>query len=117
MTFFLYLLVFLNSFGLLYLAYLILKKYRNPTLETSSSISSSGIQKVGLYRYNPFDDLGTDQSFSLSILDSTNTGIILTSLHHRNFTRIYAKSVKNGEGDNITLSKEEKSAIVKAIKH
>lgn len=117
MTFFLYLVVFLNSLGLLYLAYLILKKYRNPSLEVSSPHLSSGVQKVGLYRYNPFDDLGTDQSFSLSILDSNNTGIILTSLHHRNFTRIYAKPVKNGAGDNITLSKEEKSAIVKAIKH
>lgn len=117
MTNFVYIIVFLNSVGLIYLAYLILKKYRNPNSESSTSVNVSGIQKVGLFRYNPFDDFGSDQSFSLSILDSTNSGVILTSLHHRNFTRIYAKSVKNGEGDSITLSKEEKSAIVKAIKH
>lgn len=109
--------VFLNSIGLLYLAYLILKKYRLSASHNSPSVSVSGIHKVGLYRYNPFDDLGGDQSFSLSILDSTNSGVILTSLHHRNFTRIYAKPVKNGQGDTITLSNEEKSAIVKAIKH
>lgn len=117
MNIFFNILVLLNTFGLLYLAYLILKKYRNPISDSSPSVNISGIQKVGLFRYNPFDDLGSDQSFSLSILDSTNSGVILTSLHHRNFTRIYAKPVKNGEGDSITLSNEEKSAIVKAIKH
>lgn len=117
MTFLLYLIVFLNSLGLIYLAYLIIKKYRQDPVQNDLLANHSGIQKVGLFRYNPFDDLGSDQSFSLSILDSTNSGIILTSLHHRNFTRIYAKPVKNGEGDSITLSNEEKSAIVKAIKH
>jgi len=117
MTSFLYLIVFLNSLGLLYLAYLILKKYRQIPSITSTGPSNHSIQKVTLVRYNPFDDLGSDQSFSLSILDQTNSGVILTSLHHRNFTRIYAKPIKNGEGDSITLSKEEKSAIVKAVKH
>ena len=116
MTIFLYLIVFLNSAGLLYLAYLILKKYRSVE-GTKTNITASGVQKVGLFRYNPFDDLGSDQSFSLSILDSQNSGVVISSLHHRNFTRIYAKPVKNGEGDSITLSKEEKSAIVKAINH
>lgn len=117
MTTFVYIIIFLNSLGLLYLAYLILKKYSLSNSENLPSVSVTGIQKIGLFRYNPFDDLGSDQSFSLSILDSTNSGVILTSLHHRNFTRIYAKPIKNGEGDSITLSKEEKSAIVKAIKH
>ena len=117
MNIFIYILTFLNTLGLLYLVYLILKKYRQPDSHNSPSASGSGFQKVGLYRYNPFDDLGSDQSFSLSILDSTNSGVILTSLHHRNFTRIYAKPVINGQGDTITLSNEEKSAIVKAIKH
>jgi hypothetical protein len=117
MTTFVYIIIFLNSLGLLYLAYLILKKYSSSNLTNSPLTPVSNIQKIGLFRYNPFDDLGSDQSFSLSILDSTDSGVILTSLHHRNFTRIYAKPIKNGEGDSITLSKEEKSAIVKAIKH
>lgn len=114
MNIFFYILVISNTIGLLYLAYLILKKYHKFDSPNLPSTSISGIQKVGLFRYNPFDDLGSDQSFSISILDSTNSGVILTSLHHRNFTRIYAKPVKNGQGDNITLSNEEKSAIVKA---
>ncbi len=117
MTTFIYIIIFLNSIGLIYLAYLIIKKYKTPLDPITNTPSTAGIQKVGLFRYNPFDDLGSDQSFSLSILDSSNSGIILTSLHHRNFTRIYAKPIKNGEGDSITLSNEEKSAIVKAIKH
>jgi len=116
MNVFINILVIFNTLGLLYLAYLIIKKYK-PSNKVASNHSTDGVQKVGLYRYNPFDDLGGDQSFSLSILDSTNSGVILTSLHHRNFTRIYAKPVKDGQGDTITLSNEEKSAIVKAIKH
>jgi hypothetical protein len=116
MNIFINILVIGNTLGLLYLAYLIIKKYKHSN-KVLSNHSIDGVQKVGLYRYNPFDDLGGDQSFSLSILDSTNSGVILTSLHHRNFTRIYAKPVKNGQEDTITLSNEEKSAIVKAIKH
>jgi len=73
--------------------------------------------KIGITRFNPFDDVGGDQSFILSILDKNNSGAIITSLHNRDITRIYAKPIKNGAGDNITLSKEEKSAIVKTIKN
>ena len=72
--------------------------------------------KINITRFNPFDDIGGDQSFIISILDQDNSGAILTSLHNRDITRIYAKAIKNGEGDNITLSKEEKLAIVKTIK-
>lgn len=70
---------------------------------------------MNLIRFNPFDDIGGNQSFILVLLDKDNSGIILTSLHHRSFSRIYAKPIKNGQGDNITLSKEEKSAILKTI--
>jgi hypothetical protein len=78
-------------------------------------ISDSKV-KINITRFNPFDDIGGDQSFVFSILDQNNSGAILTSLHNRDLTRIYAKPIKNGEGDNITLSKEEKLAIVKTIK-
>lgn len=79
------------------------------------SKTSGAIEKIKLIRFNPFDDIGGDQSFILVLLNKENSGILLTSLHHRSFTRIYAKTIKNGQGDNITLSKEEKSAILKAI--
>jgi hypothetical protein len=112
----LYLLTILNFFGFLYLLYLILTKYRNLPLGGSKITETSGaIEKMKLIRFNPFDDVGGDQSFILVLLNKENSGLLLTSLHHRSFTRLYAKTIKKGEGDNITLSKEEKSAILKAI--
>lgn len=71
--------------------------------------------KINLIRFNPFEDLGGDQSFILVMLDNTNSGVIITSLHSRDVTRTYAKAIKNGEGYNTTLSKEEKMAVVKTI--
>jgi len=109
-------LTLINFLGFLYLLYLILTKYRHLSPENKQiSETTGGIEKIKLIRFNPFDDVGGDQSFILVLLNKENSGILLTSLHHRSFTRIYAKPIKNGQGDNITLSKEEKSAILKAI--
>jgi hypothetical protein len=114
MSFLIYLLVFLNLVWLAFLTYVI---YRKNSIKNNGNetISDSKI-KINITRFNPFDDIGGDQSFILSILDQNNSGAILTSLHNRDLTRIYAKPIKNSEGDNITLSKEEKLAIVKTIK-
>jgi len=107
-------LLVLNLLVTSYLIFLILKKYKKVPAQVSTSVDNHNL-KLNLVRFNPFDDLGSDQSFILSLLDQNNSGVIITSLHHRNFTRIYAKPIKLGEGDGITLSKEEKSAILKTI--
>jgi len=73
------------------------------------------IQKVGLIRFNPFKELGGDHSFSLAILDSHDSGIIITSLHTRDRTRVYMKDVKKGKS-GFELSSEEKKALVNAQK-
>lgn len=74
------------------------------------------IQKVGLLRFNPFEDTGGDQSFVLAVLDGQNSGVVLTSLHNRGITRWYAKKVKTGKGVDYQLSEEEEKAIHQAIK-
>jgi hypothetical protein len=71
------------------------------------------IQKVGLVRFNPFKELGGDHSFSLSVLDGEGSGVIITSLHTRDRTRVYMKRILKGKGD-IELSEEEKKALLKA---
>jgi hypothetical protein len=71
------------------------------------------IQKVGLIRFNPFKELGGDHSFSLAILDSHDSGIIITSLHTRDRTRVYMKDVKKGKS-GFDLSSEEKKALTNA---
>lgn len=82
-------------------------------LEDRSSRSLSGTY---LLRFNPFEEIGGDQSFVLALLDNSHSGVIITSLHNRNSTRVYAKTIKNGNSDT-TLSKEEKTAILKTISY
>lgn len=74
------------------------------------------IQKVGLVRYNPFAETGGDQSFCLSLLDGKDSGLVISSLHSRDTTRIYAKPVRKGKAAGYDLSAEEKQAIKRAKK-
>jgi hypothetical protein len=71
------------------------------------------IQKIGLVRFNPFKELGGDHSFSMAILDSHDSGIVITSLHTRDRTRVYMKDIKKGKS-NFDLSTEEKKAFTDA---
>ncbi len=67
----------------------------------------------GLVRFNPFPDTGGNQSFALALLDESESGFIVSSLHSRTGTRIYAKAIVNGKTDT-TLSAEETQAIEEA---
>ncbi|HEX8974531.1 MAG TPA: DUF4446 family protein, partial [Patescibacteria group bacterium] len=78
------------------------------------SLAHRGVHKVGIIRFNPFKDIGGDQSFALALLDGKNSGVVVSSLHTREGTRIYAKPIVKGESDKYTLTDEEKSAIKEA---
>jgi hypothetical protein len=73
------------------------------------------VQKVGIIRFNPFQETGGDHSFSIALLDGKDTGVILTGLHTRERTRVYAKEIKKGKSIH-ELSNEEKKAFTKAKK-
>ncbi len=72
------------------------------------------IQKVGLIRFNPFSELGGDQSFTLALLNAEDTGILLTGLHTRERTRVYIKDIILGKSKH-SLSNEEKKVLAKAM--
>lgn len=74
------------------------------------------IQKMSLVRFNPFEEMGGDHSFSVALLDGNDTGIIITGLHTRERTRVYIKDVKKGK-TRYELSKEEKRVLAKAQNH
>ena len=73
-------------------------------------------QRVGLIRFNPFDEVGGNQSFALALLDDHGDGIVISSLHSRETTRIYGKPVKNFSESGFEFSAEEKQAIEGAKK-
>ena len=77
--------------------------------------SNQHIQRVNLSRYNPYDETGGDQSFSVAILDNEGTGIVVTSLHARSGTRVFAKPVIKGKSSKYQFSKEEELVIKKAL--
>jgi len=71
------------------------------------------IQKVNVIRYNPFDNMGGDLCFVLTLLDGYNNGIILNGLHSREGSYIYAKPIEEGKS-KYQLSDEEKESLSKA---
>jgi hypothetical protein len=83
-------------------------------LENLKKNSKVHIQKVGIIRYNPFSNVGGDQSFSIALLDDDNNGVIITSLYAQDSNRVYAKNIKQGKSEH-SLSEEEKKAIAKAL--
>lgn len=75
----------------------------------------SCVQKVGLVRYNPFDDVGGDLSFALALLNENNDGIIINNLYSRDSCYTYAKPVKDGKAVAVKFSEEEEKALNIAI--
>ena len=57
----------------------------------------AAIRKVSFERYNPFPGIGGNLSFTLVLLDAHNSGVVITSLHNRDATRMYAKAVRDGQ--------------------
>ncbi len=82
-------------------------------IERLKKESKFSVQKIGIIRFNPFKETGSDQSFSLAILDGNDDGTVITSLYTREENRVYGKPVRAGQSEYL-LSDEEKQAIEKA---
>ena len=99
---------------------LILKQDLDKLKDHLSEVEQIGlkhVQRVQLIRYNPYDDTGGDQSFSLALLDDKGNGIVVTSLHARSGTRVFAKPILLGKGTKHHLSEEEEKVVQAAIKY
>jgi type II secretory pathway component PulM len=77
-------------------------------------VLAGAVQRVGLVRYDAFDDMGGRLSFSLALLDASGDGVVVTSINGRQDTRVYAKPVRRGVSDH-NLSDEEADAIRQAM--
>lgn len=84
-------------------------------LKREIEANKSHLQRVGFKRFNPFTNTGGNQSFSLGILDENGNGIMISSLHSREATRIYAKPIIKGKSAGTGLSAEEKQALKQAL--
>jgi uncharacterized protein DUF4446 len=72
--------------------------------------SERAFQRIGFVRFNPFEDTGSNQSFVLALLDGRDDGVVISSLHTRAATRLYAKTLSGGRSEG-ALSAEENRAV------
>ncbi|WP_199919830.1 DUF4446 family protein [Thermodesulfobium acidiphilum] len=98
---------------------------RLESVENNYKVLSGDVEKIfiklkhafqgsGIIRYDAFDNISGMYSFSYALLDANKNGIIITSIMSRDFTRVYAKEVSNGNV-NLEISPEEKKALEIAI--
>jgi hypothetical protein len=74
----------------------------------------SAFGRIGLVRFNPFEETGGNQSFALAMLDGRGDGFVVSSLHARAGTRVYAKAIGQGTSE-AALSDEEAEALRVAL--
>ena len=74
----------------------------------------SAYQKIGLVKYDAFNQMGGQLSFSLALLDENNNGFIINSVHSTEGCYSYTKEIKNGISA-LSLGKEEEEALAIAI--
>lgn len=75
--------------------------------------SQYSLQHSGIVRFNPFQHTGGDQSFALALADGHGNGVVLSSLHARDVTRVYAKPLVSWDSAH-SLTDEERQAITLA---
>jgi len=73
-------------------------------------MAMQSVQKVGVVRFNPFKETGSDQSFSIAMMDPNNNGVTISGLFTREGTRLYVKPIVAGES-KYPLTGEEKEAM------
>jgi len=73
----------------------------------------NAVQGIGFLRYDAFDDIRGNQSYSLCLLDAHQNGLLLTSIAGRADSRSYAKRVENGDCE-LAMSEEEAEVLLSA---
>ena len=88
--------------------------YNKDSIRTANKNSRAAFQKIGIVKYNAFKGMGGNLSFALALLDYTNTGFVLNSVHSREGCYLYLKDVERGETE-VLLGAEEQEALEQAL--
>lgn len=72
------------------------------------------MQKIGIIRYNAYNDIGSDLSFAVCLLDNQNNGVVFNGIYSRDMSNIYAKPIENGIS-KYKITPEEQEAIDRAM--
>lgn len=84
------------------------------SIRTINKNIRASYQKFGMVKYNAFKGMGGNLSFAFAMLDYTNTGFVLNSVHSREGCYLYLKEVDRGQTE-VLLGSEEKEALEQAL--
>jgi hypothetical protein len=83
-------------------------------METAERRIDRAMAYRALIRYDAYGEMSGRQSTSIALLDANRSGLVLSSIHHRDQARLYAKEVHDGKPE-LELSPEEDEAIQRAL--
>ncbi len=84
-------------------------------MQTAEQRLDRAIAYSSVVRYDAYGEMSGRQSMSIALLDCTQTGIVLSAIHHRDQARLYAKRVDHGQTE-LDLSPEEAEAVARALR-
>lgn len=85
------------------------------SIEALQKNMRNAYQKMGLIKYDAFSEMGGKLSFSLAMLDMSNSGYIINAMHTREGCYTYIKEIVDGNSV-LVLSEEEQEALRRALK-
>ena len=83
-------------------------------IEDIKRVLKTGIQKIGIVKYNTLEEIGGELSYAIALLDQNDSGIVLNSLYYRDGCYTYAKQII--AGDCLTPLSEEEHQAIKAAR-
>jgi Protein of unknown function (DUF4446) len=86
----------------------------NRRMDTAEQRLDNAVAYSALIRYDAYGEMSGRQSTSIALLDARRSGLVLSSIHHRDQARLYAKQVREGQPE-LELSPEESEAIRLAL--
>jgi hypothetical protein len=88
----------------------------NRRVESAEQRLDHAVAYSALIRYDAYGEMSGRQSTSIALLDARRSGLVLSSIHHRDQARLYAKQVREGQPE-LELSPEESEAVRLALEH
>ncbi|WP_297963144.1 DUF4446 family protein [uncultured Anaerovibrio sp.] len=89
------------------------KKLRED-LDSARALLQQAITKVAVVRFRAFEDMGSDLSYAVAMLDSDNNGVVMSSIFGREDSRSYVKPITSGTS-TYAMTGEEEEALKQAM--
>ncbi len=90
----------------------------NQRLDTENrrmdELLNMAVTRVGMVRFRAFEDMGSDLSYAVALLDAHNNGVVLSSIFGREDSRSYAKPIEDGKS-SYPMTQEEEQALKEAM--